>query len=431
MSTSFEETVTKISAGTEKAVGAYIKLDDNVSKSLLDLQANGGLISDATVKDIAGKFANMALQIKTGMDAHYTGQINTMAEFFKTSNVLTDVQEAAVLEKMKTTNAAKKAEIDGYANQIIEIIKREKEQHGKITKDGQEQIDALNLKMKTNAVKALSDTDIESKVILERIKEYSTRVTAEQAGSIIKNANTTRDKSIAAANATYTETVKAIIKERDETGSISAEQATKLIADAGDTKTKSVEHAQNMKTEVVTKLSEMNTEALAGMNTTTGEMITGWDRWNTFWNKLFFQPKDLTITTHKNTVYGGTGDDNGGGGGTPDPYNYTGMGANWTGTRNWRGGLTTLHEKGYEVYNLNKGSQVLNHEASLDLVTKTAQEVARSVIQGMGNGGSSGPQTNITNVFLDGQKIATVTTPYSNKIQGDNVAIAGRGRGIR
>ena len=65
---------------------------------------------------------------------------------------------------------------------------------------------------------------------------------------------------------------------------------------------------------------------------------------------------------------------------------------NWTGTDNFGGGLTYMHEKGYELYNLPQQSKIYNHEASEAMVLKTAESVATKVAEGMlqnnkGNGG--------------------------------------------
>ena len=47
------------------------------------------------------------------------------------------------------------------------------------------------------------------------------------------------------------------------------------------------------------------------------------------------------------------------------------VGHNATGTRNWRGGLTWVGEKGAELINLPKGSQVYTHDESMNMLSKT------------------------------------------------------------
>ncbi|NYC04380.1 hypothetical protein [Clostridium beijerinckii] len=55
------------------------------------------------------------------------------------------------------------------------------------------------------------------------------------------------------------------------------------------------------------------------------------------------------------------------------------IGEHWTGGVMENSGLTTLHERGYEVYQLKAGTRIYNHDASEDLVKQTALEVANKV----------------------------------------------------
>ena len=94
-------------------------------------------------------------------------------------------------------------------------------------------------------------------------------------------------------------------------------------------------------------------------------------------NNTPMKDKSATVTTNYKDL------------GPNGPLTTSHTATNASGTDNFRGGLTTMHEKGYEVYNLPGGSKIYNHEASQDMVLKTAQEVARSVMGGMQSGGIS------------------------------------------
>lgn len=48
--------------------------------------------------------------------------------------------------------------------------------------------------MRENAVKALSENEVEAQVILQRMKDYDGRITAEQAAEHIAKLNESRDK---------------------------------------------------------------------------------------------------------------------------------------------------------------------------------------------------------------------------------------------
>ena len=88
---------------------------------------------------------------------------------------------------------------------------------------------------------------------------------------------------------------------------------------------------------------------------------------------------------------------------------------NATGTDNWRGGLTTLHEKGDEIYNLPGGTSVIPHEISM--------EIARAIGESAGGSGSGVIHVD---VILDGNVIATAISPYQQK----NARIRARGIGV-
>ncbi|WP_294405279.1 phage tail tape measure protein [uncultured Clostridium sp.] len=95
------------------------------------------------------------------------------------------------------------------------------------------------------------------------------------------------------------------------------------------------------------------------------EIVKGW------WSDLvgFFTNNPIVASVKK--VFSG-GDESHG---EPDPDisdESTDVDARASGDDNYHGGLTTLHENGYEVYDLPQGTRIFNHDASVDLVNKMA-----------------------------------------------------------
>lgn len=418
MSTQIETNTIKISESTKKAVGAYVKMDDDVTKTLNGLYINSTKITSDTASSLTSKYREMGNQIKQGMDTKYKETYDLMKDFYTKSGVLTDEEEKKTLEGLKANNEAKKVETDKYLKEIQVILKNASDNNRALSQEEQQTINSIQEKMKQQAVQNLSQTELESKVIMERMKSYGTRVSAEQAAEIIKNANSTRDNAVKAANEQYDKTVAAVIKMRDESKIISADQAQKLIDEATRQRDESITKAEEMRSGVVGKLKEMNPEVEKEVNLQTGTLKTKWEQFKDWWNNVFHLNKKTAEVETRYTSSGG------------NPYGAFDIGANATGTSYWRGGLTTLHEKGYEVYDLPRGTRIYNHEASQDLAMKTATEVARSVLSNI-DVGSSGTQAVIVPVYLDGKVIAEVTSPYSNRIQGSNVKFGGRGQGIK
>ena len=216
--------------------------------------------------------------------------------------------------------------------------------------------------MKTNAVKSLSDSEVESKVILERLKGYSERITAEQASEVIKNAEKQRQESVNAAEKQYDETVANIVRMRDESHAITKDQADKLIADAERQKKESITKAGEMKDEVVQKIKEMNADTLKNIDENDGHIMSKWEKL-----KGWFTDNPITRWIK-----------------TKNDDSDSEPGHKWTGTNYWQGGLTYLHDApgrntNYELYDLPRGTRIYNHDASEDLVLQTAESVATKV----------------------------------------------------
>lgn len=95
------------------------------------------------------------------------------------------------------------------------------------------------------------------------------------------------------------------------------------------------------------------------------EIITG------LWNglvDLLSHPIDTMINITK-SVFGGEDDT-----GTKTET----VGENYTGTSNWKGGLTQVNERGYEVMNLPSGTSIMNHQGSEALLDKIANSFNNS-----------------------------------------------------
>ncbi|MFA6867453.1 MAG: phage tail tape measure protein [Clostridia bacterium] len=380
---SFNTTVTKISEGTKKAVEGYLALDKQSTDALNKLFINSTTITGKTVTDVTTKYNAMNTQVKTAIDTRFADEYKTMQDFYAKSDVLTKVEEAKALLKMKTDNAAEKAEEDKVTKEILAIYQKAKEQNRALTLADEEAIKVIQNRKKTTAIKTLSTTEAESNAILNRMKDYGTRVTAEQAGAEIKNANKSRDGSVKAANEQYNKTVAAIKATYNDGTPASKKTSDALIKDAKKTQTESVAAAQKMRTDVVAKIVAMGGESVAGVDTMSGNMKTSWTKLKSWFASNPIMQKIKTAFEDPSN---------------PNSQYQKNIKNNATGTNNFSGGLTTMHEKGYEVYNLNKGSQILNHEASLDLMTKTAQEVAKGVLaNSQGNKNGNGLSLNIEN----------------------------------
>lgn len=361
---SAQATVTKISEATKTAVGAYVELDDSVKNEMQSMYINSTVISDQIKTDMTSKFNEMSTQIVAGYEKQKNDSIVQLQEMFTTQSTLTAEEQANIIAKTGTFYEDRKTQTQNYENSINQIINTASQEKRDITNDEFKQITALQNMMRENAVKALSENEIEAQIILQRMKDYDTRITAEQAGEHIRQLNESRDKAIAIANDEYEKTLALVIRGRDETGAITAEQAEKMIQDAKDQRDGIVEQAENTRKEAVDKIFSMNNELQKNVDSSTGEIIGFWQRMFGEWNR--WQPE----TKYAKTVY--------------YTERMTGnMVGNALGTSYFQGGLTAINERGYEVVELPRGSKVKNHLQSENMIKDTAIQTAKSVINGL------------------------------------------------
>jgi TP901 family phage tail tape measure protein len=280
----------KVSEATQKAVGGYLKLDDQATKSLLRLQWSGETISAKTAETLIQTFDQMGKQIKEGMDKHFQVGYKTMQDFFTRSTALSTEEEAAILNHMNRSNDSRKNQIEEREKEIQAILQKASRERRGLTQQERVQIEHIQTSMRTQAVKNLSTTELESRAILEQMKAESGKLTALQAADVVKNSKTQRDQATKIANEQYQATIKEIVRQRDETGTITKEQADTLIKEAKRQRDGAVTHAQDTHQKVVAAAKKQAGEHAKAVDFETGEVLSKWGvfqkelarRWNLF-----------------------------------------------------------------------------------------------------------------------------------------------------
>ena len=397
----------KIADSTKEAVKSYLDLDTGAKGYLQDLYINGQTITGQIATDSKAKFDDMKNSIVQGYETQKTDSLAKLQELFTQQNTITSTEQAEILQKTTDFYINKQMQTQTYEDQINTIIKTASDNNRNLTQEEVTTISDLQNKMRENAISSLSQNEVEAQVILQRMKDYDGRITAEQASEHIKKLNESRDGAVQAAEDEYNKNIATITKMRDEAGTITADQAEKMIESAKKQRDDIVQAAQDTRTNAVEKIKGMNSDIESNVDTTTGNILTLWDKLKNWWNN--WQPKSKTVevnmpyntTANKSTMNNGT---------------IWGTQENWTGNESFGGGYTTLHERGYELYNLPSKTRIYNHEASEDLVLKTAESVATKVANRIASnvksGSNSQPIVVEVPVILDGQEIARVSTPY-------------------
>lgn len=266
----------QVSEATQKAVTAYMDLNTKVGASLLSFQANNTLITSAIATETVATFATMGEQIKAGHDAHYNEDLATLTKFYTDQGIINSVDAQDVLSKMQGNHTSEGAELTEYEAQIKLIMDTAANDHRELTQKEVDDIKAIKDKMQGDAITALSASEKEQKVILERAKLEKTNISTLEASEVIKQSAKQRDETIAAANTQKAGVVDAIARQRAEGVPISDDQAATMIANAENTRSESVRKAEEMHTAVVGELGNQNADVLTKLNESDGTVKTWW-----------------------------------------------------------------------------------------------------------------------------------------------------------
>lgn len=266
-----------VSESTEKALGGFFDLSDGASQELMNLRVNGTEVTGKMADELVSKFSDMNAQILDGMKKRHADEIAEMETQFANSSVLSSEREAEILRQQEIKNDMQVVSQQHLEDRIKEIIEKAAGEKRALTESEAQQIDEIRNQMNENAVVNLTANETEQKVILERMKNTASDLSAKQAAEVVKNSADQRDKVIADADKTYNDTVAFAIQQRDEAGTISAEEAQRIIDEAKKKRDGVAAHAGEMHTKVVDEAQKQAEGHIEKVDWETGEILSKWD----------------------------------------------------------------------------------------------------------------------------------------------------------
>ena len=266
----------KVSESTQKAVGAYLELDEQATVALNQLSWSQQTVTGEMASQLIQTYSQMGDQILTEMQTDHAAQLEQTKTFFAQSNVLSKEEEAKIVQNVQTSQEEQQQKVTEGQARIAEILNTAKEQKRAITEAEKTEINKIQESMKVQAVKVMSESEAEQKAILEKLKTEATKISAEQAAAVVKNSKKQKDEVVKEANDQYTKSVAEIIRMRDESKTISADQANKLIAEAKKQRDGTIKNAEETHDKVVAEAQAQATEHVDKVNWETGQIKTKW-----------------------------------------------------------------------------------------------------------------------------------------------------------
>lgn len=177
----------KVSESTAKALGSFMDLSDEATTSLNQLSWSGQAVTQEMATKMTEIYSQMGDQVLNEMKADHAKELETMTQHFANTSSLSQAEETAILQRVQTHNAEREKATKAGTDRIKEIFANAAAENRAITENEQKEINSIQDTMKNNAIKHMTESEAEQKVILENLKNEASKITAEQAAEVVQN----------------------------------------------------------------------------------------------------------------------------------------------------------------------------------------------------------------------------------------------------
>lgn len=279
-----------ISDATKNAVEPFLEQLQSLDDSMANLRFTGAVIDDSVLTDTQLKVDTIVSTLVNGLDASKNEALSTLEPL---ADILGEEKYNEILLASQAYYAQAKEDVLAGEAQISAIMQEAASQNRAITEDEWQQIRDIESEMQELGVSNLSETQIEYETIMRNLKDNAAHISLEQASEIIKNAQSTRDETIAAAETQYS-TVLLEAQKMLDTGAINDEQYQAIVDAAKETKDSTVADAQEQYQSIYDTASTKLGDLARYIDENTGEIKSKWQvfwddvglRWSNFWSGI-------------------------------------------------------------------------------------------------------------------------------------------------
>lgn len=268
----------KISEATKEAVGSYMELDEQATAELNSLAWSQATITDQMANNMVTKYQQMGDQVLLAMQENHTKQLEEQQRLFDQSNILSEEEEAKRLAKLKADQLGEIETLNEHQAKIKEIWTLAAEEKRGITDAEAQEIALLQEQMRAKAVEELSASQQEQLTILNNMKEQKGIIEAETAANTVNKSVETKNKVVSEAQQEYNQKIATIEHGRDVVGNIKTQEADAMIQEAERARDKTIANAEDTHMEVVRAAQAQAEGHIDEVNWETGEVLSGWDK---------------------------------------------------------------------------------------------------------------------------------------------------------
>lgn len=227
---------------------------------------------------LAEQMAQINEETNKKLDEKYNNDHQKLIDYMVKVQGLKEEEAKKELEFMDINHNNQKVQMEEYQAQYMELLQKKFNDENGLTVAENQQLMDLQSQLKNYQIQTLSESETEAQLIQNRMKEYSTRISAEQIGVLIKDAETVRAKRVEEAEAEFNEYERILTQQKATSESLSDEQYLSLIEKAKTAKNDRITLADEEKIGVLAKLEELNQEAFDGVDKNTGKILNAWEK---------------------------------------------------------------------------------------------------------------------------------------------------------
>lgn len=272
-----------ISETTEKKVKPFIKAMDELDQTIKTIKWSGKIITDADVESVRQQVKRISDTIINELDADRNQSLQTLSPL---KNLLKPEMYDSIIAASGRYYDKQKLTVKQGEDQINHIMKTASDQKRGLTDSEYKEISKIQENMKTTGIKHLSESETESNLIFQRLKDNHTALSAQEASEIVKNSVKTRDKTISDAKKQY-EGICTEAQRMYDTGEINKTQYDEIIKAAGKSKDDTIKHAKEQHTNILKEAKKQSGDLSKQIDWSTGDIKS---KWQVFWedtNKKF------------------------------------------------------------------------------------------------------------------------------------------------
>lgn len=266
----------EVSEGTKKAVGGFLELDEEATKSLNNLKASGEIVSEETVTSITNAFGSIGSQISSKIEENKSQAVDSLTRMYEDMGTATDQANIDTINKVVQTYDSMSQRTQEGQNRIKEILETAKEEKRVLTEQEQIEIGTIQQQMKEDGVRLLSESEEEYLIIRQRMKDQAGIISTEQASQLVQDSIKVRDETIANAEEEYNERIRQAELLRSDGTEESKMLADKILEDSKKVRDNTIKDAEERHRKIVDEAKGQAKEHVNEVNWETGEILTGW-----------------------------------------------------------------------------------------------------------------------------------------------------------